>query len=244
MSFHDLLTRRFLNAVLETPEGRAFLFNQIADAEDNGEATVFDEVIAAIDDPTLSKIVDRHRRDEIRHGELFRAARDRTGVDPGPVPEEIKVLDRINAHLGGFFDRPITDLDGVVEAYLILQVIEERATTQFHLIEASLRDVDPESAARVREIADDEARHLKYCRAVVKRYASNPAFVERRLGELRRIEAVAFRETTGANLAHALLRGFIKNPVDRAFFRAVRWLGDVIGARPMTHFARPALEWA
>jgi len=76
--------------------GRAHVLNQIAEAEDNGEARVFDDAIALVDDPALKKLIARHRDDEIRHGQLFRAALKRTNVDPGPVPDELKIIDRIS----------------------------------------------------------------------------------------------------------------------------------------------------
>lgn len=240
MTLSDRLTLSYMRTLIETPEGRAFLLNQIADAEDNGEAQIFDQILKTIDDPKLQKIVDRHRTDEIRHGELFRACRDRTGVDPGPVPDDIKVLDRINARVGGFFDRPIRSAEDVVEAYLILQVIEERATQQFTIFEQAFRAVDPATADVVQEIAADEARHLMYCRAVVKQYAKDEAYVEKRLAELREHEAVAFRETSSANMRHALARGFIRGPVERMFWRCLNWIGDAFEAKPMTSFATAA----
>jgi len=120
-----ILTKMFFESVVRTPKGRALILNQIADAEDNGEAQVFDQALAKVDDSKLAKMIERHRDDEIRHGRLFRECIARTGFDPGPVPAETKLLDRMNRALGGFFDAPIEDTRGVMRAYLILQVIEE-----------------------------------------------------------------------------------------------------------------------
>lgn len=237
MTIQAFMTRKFMDAVVATPAGRAFLLNEIADAEDNGEAQIFDQIIGAIDDPQLQKIVARHRADEIRHGELFRAARDRTGVDPGPVPEEAKVLDHINRAVGGFFDRPIRTEAEVVEAYLILQVIEERAVNQFVYLEAAFKKVDPETARIFAEVGKDEERHLKYCRAVAQRYGKDPEAIERRLTELRDIEAEAFRSTSSANMLHVVARGYIRGTASRMFWLCVDGLANTLAVKPLTQFA-------
>src|SRR3954452_9116550 len=112
----------------------------------------------------------RHRDDEIRHGQLFRDCVRRTNVDPGPVPADVKILDRLSAKLGGFFEQPITDGRGVMQAYLVLQVIEERACEQFAMYIRVFSKCDPETPAVFEAIANDEARHLKYCHAISKHY--------------------------------------------------------------------------
>ena len=103
MDLREYLTHRFMKALLKTPEGRAHLLNQVADAEDNGEASIFDQALSWVTDPKLKRIIDHHRSDEIRHGQLLRARRDATGAKVEPVPDHLKILDRIDAKLGGFF---------------------------------------------------------------------------------------------------------------------------------------------
>jgi rubrerythrin len=241
MNIHDELTRRFVYDLTKTAKGRAHLLNQIADAEDNGEAQVFDQAMSWVDDPTLKKVIDRHRTDEIRHGVLFRQCRDRTGAEAPPLPSSLKMLEVLNRKLGGFFDRPIAHNDDVVETYLVLQVLEERALTQFPLFEKAFRRMgDVETARIFREVAEDEARHLRYCKAVTKRYGRSEAAVQKRLQELRLVEAEAFIETGSANTEYCLELGLISGSGPRLFWRALNLVGGFIEMRPMTVFAASA----
>src|SRR5262245_10380525 len=105
--FRDRLTLRFMGQLAETPAGRAHLLNQVADAEDNGESEIFARLLSQVDDPELKKMIAKHQEDEVRHGALFRARRDATGVVTGPVPENLRLLDRLDRAAGGFLTRPI-----------------------------------------------------------------------------------------------------------------------------------------
>lgn len=236
----DRLTLRFTDRVITGARGRAHLLNQCADAEANGENGFFEHMLAFVDDPMLRVLIGKHRADELRHEQLFLAARDRTGVDPGAVPDECKLIDRLDVAVGGFFAQPIRDARGIMDAYLLLQVIEERALTQFSLFEAAFREVDPETAEAIHVIARDEGRHLKYCHAIARRYAPDESVQRETLREFREIEARCFAENGRANmdwlLDHDLLSA---NPVEKLFWRAVNGLGSVAAA-PLTSYAEAA----
>lgn len=235
-TMHDRLTHLFMGHLLATREGRAHLLNQVADAEDNGEATVFDQVMGWLDDPALAKAVDLHRTDELRHAELLRARRDAQGVVTGPVPESLQMMRRMDERLGGFFQRPIRDASGVVTAYLVLQVIEERAVNQFGFMEAAFRPVDPITADTFLGIRADEERHLKYCRAIVRRYSSSEAAAHRELASLRALEREVFQQTSAANLDYCLDHGLIPGAGRRLLWRAIRAVGSRLELRPGTGF--------
>lgn len=204
VSAHDLLSRRFQSRVVASPRGRAFVLSQAAAAEASDEGRIFDELLARIDDPELRRLVKVHQADEERHAELFAAAAARSGATPPPIPAELQLLERIDRELGGFFDGFLASDRSVMEAYLLLQVIEERATHQFQLLEPALRAVDPESADVVAGIARDEERHLKYCRAISRRYAPDEATRRATLARFREVEARAFGDHSRANLAFCL----------------------------------------
>ncbi len=237
-TLHDRLTHLFMSHLLETPLGRAHLLNQIADAEDNGEASVFDQVMAWVDDPALAKAIDRHRTDELGHAELLRARRDAQGVSVGPVPESLQVMRKFDQRLDGFFSRPIRDARGVVTAYLVLQVIEERAVTQFGFMEAAFRPVDPLTADAFRSIAADEVRHLKYCHAIVKRYSTDEAATKAELRSLRALETEVFAETSAANLDFCLDLGLMGGWHRQALWRGIRAVGRRMEVRPGTGFEK------
>ena len=157
--------------------------------------------------PELQRRIRRHQADEIRHAELFRGCLARTGVAAEEVPAELRIVDRLDAALGGFLERPITDRSGVMEAYLILQVIEERAVTQFPVFIQAFADTDPETARTLAEVTRDEERHLLDCEAISRKYAPSEEARLVALDRLRIAEARVFKANQGANLRHTLGRG-------------------------------------
>jgi rubrerythrin len=239
MDLRDWMTLRFTRRLLSSPEGRAHVLNQIADAESNGENKVFEHVLAHVDDPSLRKMIEKHQADEIRHAQMFRACLERTGVDPGPVPAHLKLIDRLDRAVGGFFAVPIDGPRGVMEAYLMLQVIEERAVSQFKVFEQAFRDAgDTETADTFAAVAKDEARHLKYCHAISKRYAPNDQVRENTLEQYRRLEARCFSENSGANMEHTFGRGYFQGgPVIKGFWKTLTNWQKRSGRLPFTPFA-------
>ncbi len=237
MNLRDRLSLRFVERVIASPEGRTHLLNQCADAEGNGENGFFEHILAHVDDPALARMITKHRDDELRHEQLFLAARDKTGVAPTAVPSELKLNDRLDRATGHFFAQPIRDRRGVMQAYLMLQVIEERAVTQFALFERAFRAVDGETADVIAGIARDEDRHLKYCHAIARRYAPDERTQTETLDELRRIEARCFAENSRANMEYLFDHGFVAvGPVEKFFWKAVNGL-SARSEPPLTPFA-------
>lgn len=241
--FEQNLTVAFLDRVASTAAGRAFMFSQAAEAEGSDEAGFFDLLRQRVDDPSLQKLIKRHEEDEQRHAAMFEACAQRQGVYVGPVPEELKLIDRIDRKLGGFFDKPVETDEDVMRAYLLLQVIEERAATQFALMEPIVRRYDPQSADVFAEIAKDEERHLKYCRAISRRYAPSEAVRTRTLAQYRELEAEAFSENSAANMAEIIdrnLAGF--GMMERIKWQGVRMLNGVAGRVDRTPYHQEALD--
>jgi hypothetical protein len=238
MNLRDTLTLRFFRHVLATPGGRAHVLNQLADAEGNGENGFFEHILAHVDDPQLRKMIAKHQADELRHERLFREAVARTGLDPGVVPQHLKLIERLDAAAGGFFAQPIVDDRGVMEAYCMLQVVEERAVTQMPLFEAAFRSIDPETASVFAVVARDENVHLKYCHAISKRYAPDELTRRKSLQRYRELEAKCFQENGRANAEYLFSRGFFDGgPVARWLWRTVQDLGARSGSLPLTPFA-------
>ena len=237
MNLRERLSLRFIDRVITSPEGRTHLLNQCADAEGNGENGFFEHILAHVDDPALERMITKHRDDEIRHEQLFLAARDKTGIDVGPVPGELKLIDRLDRAVGGFFAQPIRDRRDIMQAYLMLQVIEERALTQFALFELAFRGVDDANADVIAEIANDEERHLKYCHAIARRYAPSERVQSETLRELRQLEARCFADNGRANMQHLFDRGYVAvGPVEKFFWQAVNGL-SARSEPPLTQFA-------
>lgn len=184
----------YMKRLVSNPRGRAFLLSSLAEAEEADEGGVFDNLLARVDDPELGKLVRRHRDDEARHAELYRGCLARTGITPVPVPKELRIIDRIDRNLGGFGASFVAGDTGVMEAYLLLQVIEERGVREFAKIANALDEVDPESASVVRSIVRDEERHVLYAKAISRRYAPDEATLARELDRFRHAEERAFQD--------------------------------------------------
>lgn len=198
----DTLNRAFLRRLLPQPRGRATVLQSLADEEggNGGELDIFKHMLDVIDDEEVKRLVRVHKSDEERHEALFQDAARRAGAPPLPIPNEARLLYRLDAHVG-FFTKPIVDRAGVADAYLLLQVIEERALRQFARNRAAFLDVGEHETVRIiDEVRRDEERHLRYCEAISKRYLPDEAARRRRLAELRALEARCFEEVQGVML--------------------------------------------
>jgi hypothetical protein len=91
-----------------------------------------------------------------------------------------------------------------MDAYVLLEVVEDRAVEQFPKIAAALEPFDPESARAVRGIWEDEKRHVLYARALNKRYAPSPEVLAGTLAKVRAVEQRAFDENGAAVLKYVL----------------------------------------
>lgn len=197
------VSRAFLASLLASPEGRAYVLTQAAIAEGTDEGAIFDHVAKRVGDPELHRMVKKHAHDEERHAALFFACADRQGVPRPHIPEHLRVLTILDRRLG-VFGRPMASDRDVMDAYLVLQVIEERAIEQFSMVEPVMRRFDTQTADAILSIAKDEERHLRYCRAISKRYAPSDEERTARLVEFREAEAVAFREHQQASVEYML----------------------------------------
>ncbi len=201
-TLNEFMTSRFLRGLLSTPAGRAHLLNQVADAEATDEGAIFERLLKYVDDPKLRLMISRHQADELRHAELFRGCLERQGYKAKPVPSQLKLLDRIDALSDHVMKEPVkTDRD-VMVSYLLLLVIEERALNQFGQFITAFDAVDPQTANVFREIARDEARHLRYCHAISRRYAGSETAWITSLDHFRSVESQAFAINSRANMEY------------------------------------------
>lgn len=236
MTLRERIAAAFLRRFIATPEGRAHILHQLADAEGNGENGFFESLLARVDDPDLARLVRKHKEDELRHEELFLARALAQGVPLQSLPDEVKYVERLFESVG-FEDKPIDTTDDLVEAYALLQAVEERSVTQFAQMERAFDAVgDKATAAVFRQVSADEARHIRYCQAIAKKYQPDAARRAEVLARMRTVEARAFVENGSANLELAIARGFFQGgPFARFFFRTLQWLGAQ--NPPLTPFA-------
>lgn len=191
-----MLKRMFLSRLLAGERGRAFMVSFMANAEESDEGA-FDELVARADAPEVQKMVRTHREDEARHARLLRECVARLGAAEEPLPAELRYIDRLDRMTGGDFRSGFLAEGGalgIMKVYALLQIVEERGVEQFPTIARALEPHDPKSARIIREITADEERHVKYARAISRRYAPDEATLERTLAAFRTLEARAFAE--------------------------------------------------
>ena len=242
MNLRKTIAKQFVQALVKTPEGRAHLLNQIAEGEERGEVRFFDLAIDYVEDPRFKKMIDKHRSDEVRHGEMFRACLDRNGVPVSKVPPHLDMLANLDEALGGVFDNDVTSDEDVMRAFAILQVIEERALDQFGMYaEVFGARGDHETAETFQKVEKDEGVHLKYCRAIGVFHAPSPEAYEAAVAEYREVEARTFRDTQRANVDHILEHGLAPNLWAKLFFTVLQKLTPRIDDLPYTQFKTAAV---
>jgi rubrerythrin len=217
-----LINAYYLSRLVRSPRGRATLLAFMADAEESDEGRVFETLLERVDDPALHKLVKIHHTDEQRHARILHAAVTTVGAAPAALTEDLRITLRINRMLGDFGAELVAGRRTVMEAYVLLQVIEERAVKEFPAIIRALEAVDPESAAVVRTVVRDEERHVKYARAISKRYAPDPETLAATLRRIREVEARAFAEHQRAFLRFVVANDLLDvTAPERLFWRAV-----------------------
>jgi rubrerythrin len=199
----SFIDTRFLDRLFASPRGRAFMIGFMADAEDSDERGVFDTLLERVEDPQLHKMIRIHRDDEIKHASMLRGCLSRMSI-PRAVPDHLRIIPYLERELGNVTERFLDARGGVMEAYVFLQVVEERAVLQFPLFAEAVRPYDPETAKTIDAIVEDEKRHVKYAKAISKKYAPDETTLARTLAKFRAAEAKAHVDHGATFLSFAL----------------------------------------
>jgi hypothetical protein len=166
----------------------------LAESEDSDELGVFDALLSRVQEPRLKQLVRLHRDDEVRHAQLFRACVRRNGDIPEPGRPAVSLTARVDHALGGVCAAFVAGERSVMEAYTLLQVIEECAVSQLPLVIELLAKLDPKSAGAVRAILRDSQRHVKYAVAIAKQCEPVPGVYCATLARMRSAAATAVVE--------------------------------------------------
>jgi len=220
MDANAWVSERYMRALARSPRGRAWLLDFLAGAEVD-EYGVFDTLIARVDDPELARLVRRHRDDEIRHYNLLSECVVRGRVKPPPVLPEHSLSARLDEALGGFWSTFQSGRAGVMEAYVILQLLEELSVAIYPQVIAAIAPYDPKTARVIESVLRDEERHVKYARAVSRRYAPDVVTLERTVRETRAVLERVSLEHNLATLRYAVDNDLLETPlVERMFWKA------------------------
>lgn len=218
MNLELAATRSFLRRVLRTPEGRAHMLNLAVEAEEGDEAGVFDRLQEVIEDPQLKKVVRRHQEDEQRHAAMYRECLRRNGIDPGPVPDHLRLVRNIAHEAGGALrqgseagsaEATLRTPEDIMNTYALLLAIERRGVERFPMFAQAFRPYDAETADTFLAVTKDEERHIKYAEAIGRRFAPSEDAWQQAVRHHQRIEDRAFKRVGLANIAYCTERGLL-----------------------------------
>lgn len=239
----DRVGLNFMGHLVSTAAGRAHLLTLVADSERNDEGRIFAALERYEGDPWLARVVRRHSDDEARHAALLEARITANGADRPDLPACLDMLGQLDAALDGLMSGRISSREDVMRAYLLLQVLEERAVSQLPLFIEAFGEVDPETAAVFATLLRDEQRHLGYCHAIARRYAPSLAVHDQTLTRYRQVEARVFAKGTMTNLSYVLARGLLSvGPFAWAAWQLLALVGPLVTVPRATGFVDLACD--
>lgn len=199
-----MLSRRsFFRRILANPASRELLLNSLAVGEADS-AVDLDRVAAHVEDPALSRKIYRHFAEETRHARLFRRHLESMGFSVHPLPPELDYEKLVRGYAMGTprsrLDDPRPfDTKDLVTFFCGSKAGEERACAEMAGLIDSLGE-DPPTVALLREIYDDEIRHVSYATEELGRIAAagHRPLVLQTLRAARRAEARAHRAVSRA----------------------------------------------
>jgi rubrerythrin len=200
-----MLSRRsFFRKILENDEARAFLMNSLAVGEADS-AVGLDKAAAHVTDPVLARKIYRHFAEENRHARIFgRHLEQQLGVKPQPLPPELDYEQYVRRYAMGIPMERLEDPEPFTTNELIRFLVgckagEERACAE---MEGLLEDLaeDPATVEVLREIHEDEIRHVSFSTEELNTLAAagHADEVRSELRRARRAEAKAHRAVSRA----------------------------------------------
>lgn len=199
-----MLSRRsFIRKILDDEHARAFLMNSLAVGEADS-AVGLDKAAQHVEDPILSRKIYRHFAEENRHARVFGRHLQELGVEPRPLPPELDYEQYVRRYEMGL---PMSRLDDprpldnseLIKFFVGCKAGEERACAEMEGLLGDLAE-DPATVEVLREIHEDEIRHVSFATEELNRIADAGHADEVRLAlrKARRAEAKAHRAVSKA----------------------------------------------
>lgn len=194
---------QFFKDILANPEAKRFMLNSLSTGETEGGKDLH-RVAQHCVDPELKVKVERHYRDEIKHGVLFGKHLRAMGHEPTPLDpaldydKQLQALD-FGTSVARIEDpRPFDDEDWIL-FFVGSKVTEETANRDMPTLRRGFES-DAELLATMDEVMEDEVRHVTYATEELQRLAAkgNAERVDRMLKRHRRLEAKAYRNVSVA----------------------------------------------
>ncbi len=154
-------------------------------------------------DPRLRSRIERHGKDEEKHGRLFSALLRKRGLEPAEVPAAASYTRLLESGGIGLSherlrrDDPLSDEELLV--YLVHSRVTEQRAAEEVATQARLFRDDPELGKVIHMIADDEENHLAYCHEELLGFAAR-GHGERIRRMLREVALAEIRTYRGVSL--------------------------------------------
>jgi rubrerythrin len=161
-----------------------------------------ERIAALTEDAELRPKIERHGKDEEKHGRLFGALLRKRGLEPVPVPGDADyclLLERAGiglAHERLREQRPLSDEE--ILRYLVHSRVTEQRASEEVAMQAKLFGDDPDLGKAIRIISGDEENHLAYCHEELLRFASrgHEGRIRQMLREYALVEIRTYRDVS------------------------------------------------
>ncbi|MFT7679996.1 MAG: hypothetical protein ACI8QC_004002 [Planctomycetota bacterium] len=178
MKLLDIINHRRYRKLWDDPIRKVRTLESFGQTEDDGGR----DLLAAgkrATDPEFVKHVERHAREELLHGELFRRRAAELRAESqvqGSVRESIgdKNMDMLRARDTdldghGFYDASMMDEMGEVAYVATVHVVEQRALETFEMHRKAIRN-DAKTQELFDRVAVDERYHISYTGKILERW--------------------------------------------------------------------------
>lgn len=201
---------RFMRKLAQTPDGQRFIISQLVETEAmaNGEDNMFPRLLRYAREPRLQKLIRRHYDDEIRHEQLYRDVIGRIDSEV-EAPQRVMMMRILESLSRPSTALPVNSDDDMLDGYLFIQVLEEHAAVDLPLVARVFDDVDPVIAAVIREVAEDEMKHIRWCDPVLEAHARSTEELDRRRLRYRRLAEFAHHRHNLLGCDHAFRTGLV-----------------------------------
>jgi len=194
---------QFFKDILANPEAKRFMLNSLSTGETEGGKDLH-RVSEHCVDPELKVKVERHYRDEIKHGVLFAKHLRAQGHEPTPLDsaldydKQLQALD-FGTSVARIDDpRPFDEEDWIL-FFVGSKVTEETANRDMPTLRRGFES-DLDLLQTMDEVMEDEVRHVTYATEELQRLAAkgHAVRIDRMLKRHRRLEAKAYRNVSVA----------------------------------------------
>ena len=227
------VNRRFTRKLADDPAALAVLFRSLRDAESDGESVIFDMALPRVP-AKLVHIVRTHAADEERHEGMMEEILERLGHRGDSDGGHASAVPYIDEAAGTILTAAAeSDLE-LGRAYLLVYALERRLSAQLSQLARGIEHKRPEIAAMVREVAEDEKKHIGWCGVVSYHLIGDADVWEAERQAMIELETRTYPRLLAQNLNAMLDEGLTNmSRAERFFWRGAAWFAGRLPRQPV-----------